>query len=269
MGAQCLARPRLLNVALPGAQIWCVLWVLTDNLDGKRMVMQWGGVQSTLAGLEANFDDIDVADVRAITAAGALLGAALASSNTIPLWRVKVGLRVLVNWSMHDQLSVEIGSRGMHLVCRFARLCVPLGPVLAKNCATLGLMCVILRRFLSVNDPEALSLVLHLLNSLAKLEQNLLALLTEGSVTIVGDAIAALGAEPLVIRQCASFLESVAGKCKVGLVQGATAHSVVTLQCVRRPVGWPARRTKYASLCTACKRRSVMTRRSCDHASAR
>ena len=123
----------MLNVALPGVQIWCVLWVLTDNLDGKRMVMQWGGVQSTLAGLEANFDDIDVADVRAITAAGALLGAALASSNTIPLWRVKVGLRVLVNWSMHDQLSVEIGSRGMHLVCRFARLCVPLGRVLAKK----------------------------------------------------------------------------------------------------------------------------------------
>ena len=140
---------------------------------------------------------------------------------------------------------------------------------LQRNCATLGLMCVYLLRFLSVNDPEALSLVLHLLNSLAKLEQNLLALLTEGSVTIVGDAIAALGAEPLVIRQCASFLESVAGKCKVGLVQGATAHSVVTLQCVRRPVGWPARPTKCASLCTACKRRSVMTRRSCDHASAR
>ena len=66
----CAGLTRRSGVAV-ATQIWCVLWKLTDSLDGKRMVLQWGGVQSSLAALEANFDDLHVTDVRLTQQAGA------------------------------------------------------------------------------------------------------------------------------------------------------------------------------------------------------
>lgn len=42
----------------------CVLWQLTQQVEGKRLVHQWGGVQAVVAGLEAHADAADVSDVR-------------------------------------------------------------------------------------------------------------------------------------------------------------------------------------------------------------
>ena len=76
---------------------------------------------------------------------------------------------------------------------------------------------------MSTLNHEASALVFHLLNVLAKLDHNLLGLVTEGAITVASDAVAHMPEQLRVMAPCASFIESIAGKCKVRC-QGLVCH---------------------------------------------